>query len=135
MLLLDNQALELPATAGPDDGLWVAADALAAPTGWQLKPEGLCRDDTCVPVPPGQQARFVRDGQVNLAAFWRHLGHPVLHDAAGTVWALGEGAAQRRAQLASLEAPDFALPNLDGHTHRLSDHRGRKVLLATWASW
>jgi peroxiredoxin len=32
-------------------------------------------------------------------------------------------------------APAFALPDLDGRRHRLSDHRGNKVLLVTWASW
>jgi peroxiredoxin len=37
--------------------------------------------------------------------------------------------------LASLEAPDFALPDWQGRPHRLSHYRGRKVLLATWASW
>ena len=32
-------------------------------------------------------------------------------------------------------APDFALPDLAGELHTLSEHRGKKVLLATWASW
>lgn len=33
-------------------------------------------------------------------------------------------------------APDFALPSLDGkRTLRLSDFRGRRVLIFTWASW
>jgi len=32
-------------------------------------------------------------------------------------------------------APDFALPDPSGRVHRLSDHRGKKVLLVTWASW
>ncbi|MGI9659669.1 MAG: peroxiredoxin family protein [Gaiellaceae bacterium] len=32
-------------------------------------------------------------------------------------------------------APDFALPDLDGVEHRLSDFRGRKVILLSWASW
>lgn len=41
----------------------------------------------------------------------------------------------RRAALASLQAPDFELPDLDGKMHRLSDYRGKKVLLAAWASW
>jgi cytochrome c biogenesis protein CcmG, thiol:disulfide interchange protein DsbE len=40
-----------------------------------------------------------------------------------------------RAEPGSL-APDFALPNLDGRTVRLSEFRGRKaVLLNFWATW
>ena len=31
--------------------------------------------------------------------------------------------------------PDFALPDINGQPHRLSDYRGKKVFLATWASW
>jgi peroxiredoxin len=37
--------------------------------------------------------------------------------------------------LASNVAPEFKLPNLKGETVRLSDLRGKKVLLITWASW
>jgi hypothetical protein len=57
-----------------------------------------------------------------------------VHDDACDAWVLGTGAQDRAQALAALEAPDFALPDLDGRTHRLSDYRGRKVLLATWAS-
>ena len=32
-------------------------------------------------------------------------------------------------------APDFTLPDLEGRLHSLSEHRGKKVLLVTWASW
>lgn len=33
-------------------------------------------------------------------------------------------------------APDFTVPALDGQrTIRLSDFRGRRVLIFTWASW
>lgn len=32
-------------------------------------------------------------------------------------------------------APDFALPTLDGEVFRLSDHRGRVVVLNFWATW
>jgi len=31
--------------------------------------------------------------------------------------------------------PDFLLPTLDGQTGRLSDYRGKKVLLINFASW
>lgn len=33
------------------------------------------------------------------------------------------------------EAPDFTLADIDGASHRLSDFRGKKVLLVFWASW
>jgi peroxiredoxin len=32
-------------------------------------------------------------------------------------------------------APDFALQSLDGHQIRLSDYRGKAVLLNFWATW
>ncbi|MEW9573565.1 TlpA family protein disulfide reductase [Rhodanobacter sp. Si-c] len=32
-------------------------------------------------------------------------------------------------------APVLALPDLQGHVHRLADYRGRRVLLNFWASW
>jgi hypothetical protein len=48
---------------------------------------------------------------------------------------LGASAGERGRRLASLEAPDFELPDVSGTLHRLSDLRGRKVLLAAYASW
>jgi hypothetical protein len=48
---------------------------------------------------------------------------------------LGVSATERAAQLASLQAPDFSLPDLAGRRHSLSEHRGRKVLLVAYASW
>ena len=78
---------------------------------------------------------MVDGDRLDLAAFWRHAGWPVAHDAASQLWVLGEDAARRAHALASLQAPDFELPDLDGHLHRLSDYRGRRVFLATWASW
>ena len=32
-------------------------------------------------------------------------------------------------------APDFALPDVDGGTHRLTDYRGRVVIVNFWATW
>jgi hypothetical protein len=117
------------------DQLWLSGADLEASVGWVLKPEGLCQDDVCVPVPPSRSSDMLHDGDVNLAAFWRHLGKPAVHSDDGRHWYFGEGAADRRSQLTSLEAPDFTLPDLEGRLHSLSDHRGKKVFLATWASW
>src|SRR5262245_22853829 len=119
--------------AGED--LWIGTRELETVTGWSMKPQGLCRGDICVPVPVGQAVDYVAGDAVNAAHFWRRMGNPVLHDAAGEVWVLGTSAYHRSASLQSLEAPDFSLPDLGGTTHTLSEHRGKKVLLATWASW
>ncbi len=43
--------------------------------------------------------------------------------------------AQRSAVPSSFPAPDFALVDLNGHTHRLSDYRGKIVFLNLWATW
>ncbi len=110
------------------DGLWMSPADAARATGWTLKPEGMCRDDLCVPT-------AAQDGRVDVAAFWRKLGCPVVNDAAGQTWVLGAGAQQRNDALAGLTAPDFTLPDLAGTPHTLSALRGTKVFLCTWASW
>lgn len=124
------------ATAQADgDDLWLPADVLPAVVGWTLKPEGLCRDALCVPVPRGREAAFVHDGRVNLAAFWRHTERPWARSEAGDLWVFGANARERADELLSLQAPDFALPDLAGNMHALSGQRGKKVFLVTWASW
>lgn len=135
IVLHEDRETALPGAAADGDSLWLAADEVAQATGWAWKPEGLCHGDTCVPLPPARRNDIVRDGRLDLAAMWRYSGQPVLHDAASQVWVLGTGAQQRGAALQSLQAPDFALPDLEGRVHTLAEQRGRKVFLATWASW
>lgn len=114
-----------------DGGLWMSAGDAERVTGWTLKPEGMCRDARCVPLP----ASAVQDGSVDVEAFWKKLGGPVVAAESGGIWALGAPADERNAAFAGLQAPDFTLPDVDGRLHTLSDLRGRKVFLATWASW
>lgn len=135
MTVILSQLGEFEVPAGPPGGLWLEPEQATAVSGWELRPEGLCRGDVCVPVPPSKAETLVADGKINLAALWDHMGMPIAQSADGDVWALGEGAENRAAELRSLEAPDFTLPDLAGVQHSLSDHRGKKVLLATWASW
>ena len=92
-----------------------------AAIGWDAKPYGLCRGDVCVPFP-------VEAGRVDVRAFAERLRQPVVSE--GDVWAFGEPA-----RTTSLDAPDFTLPDVDGREHSLSDARGKKVMLVTWASW
>jgi hypothetical protein len=75
-----------------------------------------------------------RDG-LEVATRARAEGRPVAIDREERVAYLGVAARERVEALASLEAPDFTLPDLDGRFHSLRDHRGRKVLLVAYASW
>ena len=70
------------------ENLWLSKYDLAATTGFELKPEGLCRDELCYPLPPGRESDFARDGKVNVAAFWRLRGGAVVHSNSGDVWVL-----------------------------------------------
>ena len=137
-ILNEQSSFEVEATAkatSATDGLWLKPVDLTRVTGFTLKPEGLCRDAICVPVPRGDKSFVDANGAIDAAAFWRHMGHPVVHDEARQTWALGLGAAERTRTLETFEAPDFQLPDLAGRMHTLTEHRGKKVFLATWASW
>lgn len=113
------------------DGLWMSPVDAEKVTGWSLKPEGMCRAELCVPLP----ASAVGVNEVDVQAFWRKLGGPVVASEARDVWALGAPADERNAALEGLQAPDFTLPDVDGTPRSLSELRGKKVFLATWASW
>jgi hypothetical protein len=135
-LIYDDRASAAASAAADGDDLWLSLGDLTASTGWEHKPQGLCLGDRCVPIPPSLEREFVAaDGRFNLAAFARYLEQPVVHDDAASVWLFGESAAVRAQSLRSLAAPDFRLPDLDGNLHALSDYRGKKVLLLSWASW
>jgi hypothetical protein len=115
------------------DAVRVRPDALAAGLGWRLEAEGLCRGDVCVPV--RDRAALLSPDGIDLAALARTFERPLALDVTERAAVLGASAAERGARLATLEAPDFALPDLNGRKHALRDQRGKKTLLIAWASW
>jgi hypothetical protein len=115
------------------DRLLVDADALPAAIDWELKPQGLCHDEVCVPL-RDRHGLFV-DGQLDLAAIAAALGRPVVVDAAAGIAAMALDPTGRRQALTALEAPSFTLDDLDGNPHSLDEWRGRKKLLFAFASW
>jgi len=125
----ETRATEVDGAAG-DGAIRVDPGALRTALGWELRAEGLCRGSVCVPAPG-----LVRDGTVDLADVAARLDRPLALDAGERVACLGASAAARGARLASLEAPDFTLPDLAGKPFTLSSQRGRKVFLLAWASW
>lgn len=130
-ILYGERTTELPNARAEGDALWLPIGELQAAIGWDLKDEGVCASEVCVPIPEGQS--WLDGDRFDLAAFAHHLGQPVARDDASETWAFGEAAPGPAS--ATVEAPDFTLPDLEGRLHSLSDHRGKKVLIVTWASW
>jgi hypothetical protein len=131
----DRPDIEPRAVPAAIDGsrVLLTGDGVRDALGWEARLEGLCRDAMCVPMPGG--APTFDPNAIDLGALAGALGRPLALDASERAACLGVRAEERAQALASLEAPDFTLPDLDGCRHSLSDHRGKKVLLVAYASW
>jgi hypothetical protein len=108
----------------------VLASEFAAATGWDPKPEGLCRGEVCVPAPGARRD----DGTVDIVAAASRLGMPVVHDDQHRITAVGPGSSTGHT-LSSAAAPDPELIDRNGDSFHLSSLRGRKVVLVAWASY
>ncbi len=111
----------------------IPAEEIESALGWHLRDEGLCRGEVCMPV--RERSTLATANGIDLQNFARILDRPLAIDIAERAAVLGTDAGTRRGRLETLEAPDFELPDLQGRTHRLSNHRGKKVLLIAHASW
>ncbi len=111
----------------------ISLDDFARATGWQLKPQGLCIDEICVPV---REAKRLTDGtSIDLVEFARVTQQNIVFDRQRQVAALGERADSRSDSMSSLLAPDFKLPDIHGRQVSFSDFNRRKRLLLAWSSW
>ncbi len=111
------------------DSLTVDADVFARRTGWEAKPEGLCKGDVCVPAPGVARG----DGRLDVEQLADRLRMPLVHDPDHGLWALGPASGGRA--LTSAVAADPELIDAGGNPFKLSALHGRKVLLVAWASW
>ena len=103
-----------------------------ARTGWAIKPQGACKAEVCVPLPPAPASPT---GASTSTVRRERLGMPLVADAAHGVWALGPETAVTGRALTTAVAPDLELPDADGNPFKLSSLRGQKVVLVAWASW
>jgi hypothetical protein len=131
-IIISDDARTVDATIA-DGRVLVAPDRLADALGWELKPQGLCQDEVCVPV--RDQAALFRGDDLDMSAVAAALGRPAVVDASAGIAAVAMDAEGRRQALDSLRAPSFVLDDLDGSPHRLEEWRGHKRLLAAFASW
>lgn len=106
------------------DSTTIDLDALAAATGWEIKPEGACKGDICVPLGDDRDPLSIAD----------RLGMAVVTDDATGNVAIGPASFSGHA-LDSAEAPDVVLHDLDGNEVALSQFHGEKVVIVSWAPY
>lgn len=97
-------------------------------TGWQLKPEGACKGDICIPIPKASGAT------VDVQAAAEAMNLPLVAEPEAQLWALGPESIGGKA-LVTAEAPELSLPDVDGNMFHLSSLKGKKVLVYAWAPY
>jgi hypothetical protein len=117
--------------SGEPTMLWVRTRDLPRLNDFEVKPQGACRADICIPITKDMR----RGGYFNLTAFARKVRQAVVADSAEGVWSFGEIQALSGSFSEGRIAPDITIPDRTGRPVRLTDFRGKKVLLVTWASW
>jgi len=128
-VLYDDRAVTLDKIRPDPSALWVRSADLPRINDFEVKPQGACRADICIPI-----SKDLRRGEwLNLTGFARKVRQTFVADSG--VWSFGEIPVVRGGFYRSRMAPDFAVPDRAGRTVHLSDFRGKKVLVLTWASW
>ena len=102
----------------------LAPAELAARTGWEIRPEGGCKADRCVPLP---------DGPLDAETLAQRLGMALVADQEHGLWALGPESGGRA--LLSARMPDLELPDRNGRPFSLRSLRGTRIVMVAWASW
>lgn len=139
MVIYDGAVTEVTTNQVESPDLWVTLKDLTRATKFVLKPQGVCLDELCFPIPRGRKRAFLqKQGKVdwfNLTEFARLVKQPFANDAKHGVWYFGPRPEVQNGFLDTMQAPDFTLPDVEGKKRSLSEFRGKKVLLITWASW
>jgi len=139
-VLSNGATVKIEKTLSDAKDLWVTAADLTRINGLVLKPPGVvCLDDMCISLTQKGDGDLLRkrDGieWINASGLAKKLGQPSAVDVETGTWSFGPIPATRAGFLKSAIAPNFELPDRKGKLIRLSDFRGKKVLLVTWASW
>jgi hypothetical protein len=134
-VLFNDRLVELeripPDAKDTADALWIHASDLPRLNGFELKANGACRGDLCIPIP----ADIIRGDAVNVTAFAARAGQSVVAEPDAQVWSFGEMPALTAGLAHARIAPDFTVPDRLGRPVHLAGFRGKKALVMTWASW
>jgi len=128
-VLYGDRSVKLDKFRPEGNELWVQSQDLPRINEFEVKPQGACRADVCIPISKDLQ----KTGWFNLTGFARKIHEAFVADSG--VWSFGEIPVLRSGFFNSRIAPDFTAPDRAGRQVHLSDFRGKKVLIVTWASW
>jgi hypothetical protein len=133
-VLYQGKAVTLSDT-GNGEGLLIRPEDLSRVNGFELKPEGACFKDMCIPM--NDDLLVEQDGRrwFDLTAFADLLGQPYVADRESRVWSFAEIPAKREGMLVNAMAPEFEVTDRQGKVVRLADFKGKKALIVTWSSW
>ena len=133
-VLYQGRAITLSET-GKGDNLLIKPEDLARINGFELKPEGACYADMCVPL--NDKLLPTREGEqwFDLTVFADLLGQAYVVDREAGVWSFAEIPAKRRNMMVDAMAPDFEVNDRKGNVVRMADLKGKKALIVTWSSW
>jgi len=137
-ILANDQISKISTLKENSDTLWIKADELKTATHFELKKSGVCYDplNICIPLVEDGFVQENEAGQwLNMSKVAAKLGQACVSDENHTVWSLGLIPEVRKAMLDTAIAPNFEIADIHGETLRLSDLRGKKVLIVTWATW
>jgi hypothetical protein len=117
--------------------LWIPSDVLFGILGVERVDDSLCRGSNCLAAPTedGWQRDVGGRMYVELGSIAGALGQAVATEPERRVWSLSLAPELDGTWRRTLQAPDIELPDRAGHPVRLSDFRGRKVVLLSWSSW
>lgn len=133
-VLYQGNTIRLDET-GSGAGLLIRPEDLQRVNGFELKPEGACYQDMCIPM--NDRLLVEQDGRqwFDLTAFADLLEQPYVADEEERVWSFAEIPAKRENMMVNAMAPDFEVTDREGKVIRMADFAGKKALIVTWSSW
>ena len=133
-VLYQGRQITLSETGG-GEGLLIRPEDLTRINGFELKPEGACLGELCIPLKTDLLVEHNGRQWFDLVAFADLLGQPYVADREAGVWSFAEIPARRESMLVDAMAPDVEIRDRKGNVFRLADLKGRKALIVTWSSW
>ena len=133
-VLYEGRQVELAEHAA-GKALLIRPDDLININGFEVKPEGVCHGDLCIPLTTALLVEQDDQTWFDLTAFADLLEQPYVADHEARVWSFAEIPAKRHNMMTEAMAPSLELTDRQGNIFNITDLKGKKALIVTWSSW